>query len=222
MQSTKLFNDKLARIFEASGAKGDSALANILKIKPPSVAAARKRQQIPSGWVEQIAEQFNVSADWLFFGTGPMRSGETPQSAQIPTDITMVPMVEARLSAGHGSFETSDEVHGHYAFRTEFLRRKGQASKMVLMRVTGESMQPEIRHGDAVLVDQSQTAPRPGITYAVGVEDMVYLKIIDAQPGKLVLRSFNPAYAPIDVPMDEDMVDSVRIIGRVVWLGREF
>ena len=66
----------MARILEATGAKSDSGLARTLDIRPPSVAAARKRKQIPSGWVEKVAEGYNVKTDWLFFGSGPMRDDE--------------------------------------------------------------------------------------------------------------------------------------------------
>lgn len=215
--------DIAKRIKLVRGDMTQDEFAQRLEIHKNSLGRYERGESTPDlSFAQSVCNTFGISPDWLLFGYGSMRSGETPQSAQLPTDITMVPMVEARLSAGHGSFETSADVEGHYAFKTEFLRRKGQASKMVLMRVGGESMQPEIRDRDTVLIDQSQTAPRPGSTYAVSVEDMVYLKIIDAQPGKLVLKSFNPEYAPIDVPMNEDMADSVRIIGRVVWLGREF
>ena len=89
-------------------------------------------------------------------------------------------MAEARLSAGTESFESGGEVLRHYAFRWDFLRRKGNPAQMVLLRVSGDSMQPRIVNNDVVLIDQSQREPVPGRIYAVGVEDMVYLKVLDA------------------------------------------
>ena len=154
-------------------------------------------------------------------GAAPGSVFETP----LPTpdgEIRMIPMVEARLSAGGGSFECSGGVERHYAFRMDFLRRKGQPSEMVLMRVDGDSMAPEIQDGDAVLIDRSQTAPRPGGVYAVSVEDLIYLKVLNAEPGRLILTSYNDAYAPIHVDTRGQLENTVRIIGRVVWLGREF
>ncbi|WP_328285308.1 S24 family peptidase [Alkalidesulfovibrio alkalitolerans] len=65
---------------------------------------------------------------------------------------------------------------------------------MVLMRVMGDSMEPEIKNADVVLIDQSQRQLGHGQVFAVGVEDLVYLKIIDTLSGKLLLKSFNPAY----------------------------
>lgn len=135
--------------------------------------------------------------------------------------IVMLPMVEARLSAGNGSFETGGNGERRYAFRTDFLMRKGQPSSMVLMRVAGDSMEPEVHHNDVVLIDQSQRTPRPGGLYAVGIEDAVYLKVLNTLPGKLVMTSFNQAYPPIEVDARGDLEDGIRIIGKAVWIGRE-
>ena len=73
MESSKSFEEKFMRICEVAQTDKDAVLAKILDIKAPSVAAARKRQQIPTGWIEKIALKFDVSADWIFFGRGPMR-----------------------------------------------------------------------------------------------------------------------------------------------------
>ena len=135
--------------------------------------------------------------------------------------LVMVPMVEARLSAGTGSFETSADVVRHYAFREDFLRRKGSPSHMALLRVSGDSMEPRICHNDVVLVDQSQKDPVPGRIYAVSVEDLVYLKVVNAMPGRLILSSYNPAYPPIEACTTDQLADLVRIVGRAVWVGRE-
>ncbi len=80
MGSAKSFEAKLARMFTATQTRGDSALARVLGIQPPSVAAARKREQIPGAWIEKVAEQFGINANWLLFGMGPMKMAqpETP------------------------------------------------------------------------------------------------------------------------------------------------
>jgi len=136
-------------------------------------------------------------------------------------DMIYVPLVEARLSAGTGSFVTGEESDKRYGFRSDFLTRKGQVSKMVLMRVDGDSMEPEIHHGDVVLIDQSQTTPRAGAMFAVGVEDLVYIKMVDALPGKIILKSSNETYAPLEIDARGDLADGIRIVGKAIWLGRE-
>ncbi|MDL2266805.1 helix-turn-helix domain-containing protein [Desulfovibrio sp. OttesenSCG-928-G15] len=231
MLDQKSFQARLERIYKATGVSADSALARILGIKAPSVAAARKREQIPSGWIEKIAESYDVSADWLFFGGDEAKGEQQNKGRQesklesISTssaEIVLIPMVEAQLSAGHGSFEVDGDSERKYAFRYDFLKRKGDMTKMVLMRVAGDSMSPSIEDGDVVLIDQGQDKPIPGKIYAVGVEDMVYLKVIDALPGKLILKSINDLYQPLEVDTRDQLESQVRIIGRAIWSSREY
>lgn len=192
--------------------------------------------QFPKGeFAVRLARELHCSLDWLLAGEGndaqnvskdiamyaDFDSNEDDTLDYNDAPLVMVPMVEARLSAGGGSFECGGSTLRHYAFRQDFLQRKGNPSSMVLLRVTGDSMQPRILNNDVVLIDQSQSTPLPGRIYAVGVEDMVYLKIVDALPGKLILSSVNPDYAPIEACTTEQMADLVRIIGRAVWVGRE-
>lgn len=175
--------------------------------------------QLPKGeFAVRLARALTCSLDWLLAGE---ERGEENIVDTSNARLVMVPMVEARLSAGLGSFETDAELLRHYAFRWDFLHRKGNPSAMVLLRVAGDSMQPRIMDNDVVLVDQSQCNPIPGRIYAVGVEDMVYLKIVNSMPGKLILSSVNEAYPPIEAHTTEQLGDLVRIIGRAVWVGRE-
>lgn len=100
---------------------------------------------------------------------------------------------------------------------------KGNPEAMVLMRVAGDSMQPEILDGDVVLLDQSKKDIMPGRIFAVGFDDSIYLKRIDKQPGKVILKSVNEeAYPPIELDIRGDMAEYFRVIGKVVWSGREY
>jgi len=141
--------------------------------------------------------------------------------AQEAEEAAWVPLVRARLSAGSGSLETDDDVEARYAFRREWVSRKGNAGRLVLMKITGDSMEPELRDGDMALIDQTQRDVIAGGYYAVGIEDVVMVKQLDSRPGKLILRSLNPAYPPVEVDLRGDLADGVRIIGRVIWWCRE-
>ena len=87
------------RLFEAAGIDSDSALARVLGIQPPSVAGARKRGLIPGGWIEKIALDYNVTADWLLFGRGPMHPGEPTVNQPIMPQPTVAPPPESAPSA---------------------------------------------------------------------------------------------------------------------------
>jgi len=210
----------LKRMLKAIGSTADNALAKALGVTAQAVSEARRKQKVPPAWGIALAKQYPVSLDWLLLGAGPMRPDSQDPSPDV--DIILIPIVEAVLSAGHGSFETSTGSERKHAFRSDFLRRKGNAARMVLMRVDGDSMAPAIKSGDMVLIDQSQTTLSPGKLYAVGVEDMVFIKIVSAAPGKILLHSLNSEmYPPLEVDARGDLEDTVRIVGRCVWSCRE-
>lgn len=167
----------------------------------------------------RICQIYGIVPGWLLAGDGPMRAGEVAASAG-EADLVMVPKVVARLSAGGGSLETNADVTGRYAFKSTWIHGKGLVSRMVLMEVSGDSMEPYICDGDTVLIDQSQTGVLAGKIYAVGVEDAVYVKFVELAPGKMILRSANPAHAPMESTLAEDS-NPIRIIGRVIWWCRE-
>lgn len=236
---TTTFDQVLERMKQATGSVSDTAFAKKMGLNQSSISGAKERQRIPPIWAVQIAETLDVSLDWLMFGQGSMHrgavSGSKPVQAgqdgseqgehiyndMIDCELVMVPLVEAKLSAGSGSFETNGDLERLYAFRSEWIRSKGNAQAMVLMRVAGDSMEPEIKDKDVVLIDTSNTDLRLGRMFAVAVEDLVYLKKVDAEPGKLILTSANPAYGALEIDARGDRSEGIRIIGRAVWVGRD-
>jgi phage repressor protein C with HTH and peptisase S24 domain len=208
----QLINDLLREL----GFGRDVQLAEWLGVSAQAVSQARRKGKIPEGWLVQAAERAGLSLDALLFGdvVHDMSDDENP--------ISMVPLVAAKLSAGGGSLETEDAVIKHFAFHKDWLERKGNLSDMVLMRVSGDSMEPVICHNDMVLVDRGKKRIVPGTVFAVGVDDGIYVKQIDMLPGhRLVLHSFNKRYAPIEIDMNGDLADSVRILGKVLWWCHE-
>lgn len=71
MEKSEIFEERWARILACTNTASDSALARVLEILPQSVSAARKRGQIPPGWIEKISQKFGITTDWLFFGREP-------------------------------------------------------------------------------------------------------------------------------------------------------
>lgn len=228
MSDASACTDTLARLMKALDSRSDAELARALGISPQSVSSARRRGEVPPAWVQACAEKTGCNAHWLFFGQGPMflpphlTDGPADASGEPEVDMITIPLVEARLSAGTGSLEVNGGTEGGHAFRGDFLRRKGNPRRMVLMRVSGDSMVPEIFDNDLVLLDQGQTEITPGRLYAVGFEDAIYIKRIDMLPGKIILRSVNPAYAPVTLDLRGDCAEQFRVIGRVLWSGREY
>ncbi len=232
------YDDVWERIRSSTDIRTQAELADALGIKSPSITGAKQRGSFPLEWAYRLALTHKLSLDYLLRGDSQFDDrkenvDDDSVKKSIAADgtplfvdsddcrLAMIPMVEARLSAGTGSFEIGAGVERRYAFRMDFLMRKGQISQMVLMRVDGDSMEPHVQNGDVVLIDQSQTTLRAGGLFAVAVEDLVYLKVIDALPGKIILKSYNEAYAPLEIDARGDLADGIKIVGRAVWMGRE-
>ena len=59
------------RLKEAMDVKSDLQLAKYLGIYRQNIGAARKREDVPTGWIYKVAELTGCSMDWLSFGQGP-------------------------------------------------------------------------------------------------------------------------------------------------------
>jgi phage repressor protein C with HTH and peptisase S24 domain len=136
-------------------------------------------------------------------------------------ETVMLPVMEARLSALKGAWEISPDPGRSYSFRSDFLRLKGKIIAMILVRVAGDSMEPEIKNNDVVLIDTSKNTPQPGNLFAIAIEDLVYIKKLDAKPGKFIFTSANNDYIPLEIDARGDLLNGIQIIGKVVWLARD-
>ena len=217
------------RLLAGAELQKDSQLAHLLGVSPQAISQARRKRKIPQKWLIKVSMQCGKSMDWLLFGEGedpvapphPEKTHKEPNSFPEP-ELLYVPMVSATLSAGVGSLDTSDDVTDFFAFRADWLCRKGNPDRMVMMKVYGDSMEPQVCHGDTVLIDQSKQNIYPHTMYAVGVNEEIYIKQVETLPGyRMLLRSLNKNYDPIEVDLRGDMADSVRIIGKVIWWCRE-
>ena len=209
------FDSFINRLREATIITSQANLAKTLSISRAAITQAKKNDSIPIKWITELSRLFNVNPDWLEKGTGAK-----VLSQNIYHEIFLqVPKIKARLSAGGGSFETEPEIKEFYSFRKDWLSKKGKARDMVLMDIFGNSMEPELKEGDTVLIDQSQKAVLAGAIYAVGFDDTIVVKRLEKRPKELVLLSENERY-PMMRFRDEEM-DSVRIIGKVIWVCRE-
>ena len=61
----------IRRLKAALNVKSDGQLAKNLGISRQNIGAARKRDDVPPGWIYKVAEVSGCSMDWLRFGHGP-------------------------------------------------------------------------------------------------------------------------------------------------------
>lgn len=217
MQS-KDFESFFERLKEETDISTQAQLARELGVGRAAVSLVKKKGAVPPRWILELSVRYNLDSTWLESGIGSPRPEVSAE--EFAGDFSRIPKVAARLSAGGGSFETGGQVEGYYAFRKDWIQSKGNPGDMVLMEVYGNSMEPELKEGDVVLLDQSRQNILAGGIYAVGVEDTVMVKRVEKRPGQMVLHSDNKDYSPIHLGGDE--LDNVRVLGQVVWVSREY
>ena len=191
-------------------------LASLLGVKGSAISQAKKRNVIPRTWITEISEKLNLTPKWIKTGIGEKYFDKLYDNNH---DFEIVPKVKARLSAGDGSFDVDQKIDEYYSFQKIWLRKKGNPKNMVLMDIVGNSMEPELKDGDTVLVDRSKNEILAGAIYAVGVEDTVLIKRVEKLPDKLVLISDNQKYSPTYISGDD--INRVRVLGKVLWICRE-
>ncbi|MDL2313500.1 helix-turn-helix domain-containing protein [Desulfovibrio sp. OttesenSCG-928-C14] len=225
------FDEFYSRACEACGVKTQMDLASVLGINRSAITQAKKRDAVPEKWLLILSRKFAVSPDWLEHGdkfvksmklasesngAKPLRFQESHSSDFV--DVLTIPKISAVLCAGGGSFETDTTVVAHIPMPQA--HRLGNPANLVFMDVAGDSMEPGIANGDTVLIDRSRTDFTHGSIMAVGHDDTIFLKRLKRYGDESVaLLSDNPAYSPIHLYGDE--LNSLRIIGRLVWLCRK-
>lgn len=136
-------------------------------------------------------------------------------------EYDLIPKVSAKAGAGALSLETGDDQEGLYAFRKDFLAtNRISAKQSVLLDVVGQSMEPLLREGDTVLIDQSDREFKNEGIYLVTLFETLLIKQIFLGVGKIILHSLNPDYPDIDVK--ESDIESLIIHGRMRWSARCF
>lgn len=74
----------IGRLKEVLDVKSDGQLAKYLGITRQNIGAARKRDDVPPGWIYKVAELSGCSMDWLRFGHGPKVRAEYTQAGPKP------------------------------------------------------------------------------------------------------------------------------------------
>jgi phage repressor protein C with HTH and peptisase S24 domain len=90
-------------------------------------------------------------------------------------------------------------------------------SHLVFARGRGDSMMPTLLDGDIVLIDKTQSTFREqDVLWAVLMGDAAMIKRLRMRPsGRIALLSDNPM-----IPPDEVAPNEIKIVGRVVFIGR--
>lgn len=199
--------DQRAALVALAQARGHSlaALSALLRRNP-----AYLQQFVARGTPRVLAERDRrLLAD--VFGVDDAALGGEPART-----VFRLPRLDVAASAGSGAQVDDDVALGTGTLPDALARDLGlRAGQAGVIRVRGTSMEPALRDGDHLVVDQADRSPRPrSAIYVIRIDGTVLVKRVARTPAGLVATSDNPAAPPVPA-------GPITVIGRVVWrMGR--
>ena len=141
-----------------------------------------------------------------------------------PTSPDWADVVGYQQSVGAGAGTEAQEYTETHSlkFRANSLRRKGLLNrKLAVYYAKGDSMEPRIRTGDAILFDQDDTTPVHDGIFVVRWRGEEFVKRAKIADDLVLFESDNPAGDHVwgRPKMKDNPREPIEIIGRVRWIG---
>ncbi|WP_020042287.1 XRE family transcriptional regulator [Salipiger mucosus] len=129
-------------------------------------------------------------------------------------ELQMVRRFDVSGSAGLGALVPSEEVIDHVAFTRSWLLRMGiNADLAGLLKVSGDSMAPNLRDGSLALVHFAEFEVDDGYIYAFLLNEELFIKRLARIDGGFLVTSDNPTFQPYKVLGND--AKELRVRGRV-------
>ena len=179
---------------------------------------------------EKLAGLLGCKAEALHHAKRPPRrkgaEAKKPRRREMdqgPVPLAGVPEVDVEASAGPGALAEAFVAERARWFLPEgMIRYEGDASPGAIrvLRVRGESMEPELSEGDRLLIDTARRVPATGEMFVLWDGSGLVVKRVEPVPGdgsapELRLKSANPDYADYTC-----FAQDVYIVGKVLWTVR--
>jgi phage repressor protein C with HTH and peptisase S24 domain len=207
------FQSALRKIREASGSVARFALRR-------SGISARDAANL-----QEAAFERGLDAEGLEREFGPRYP--VNKALQDRAGYAYIPLYDITAGAGKSVTIADGETPVEaLAFKHDWIRQTLHVAPddLRLIYVEGDSMEPDLRAGDIILLDHTdQTARREGI-YVIRMDGSLLVKQLQRLPGGVVkVISRNPAYEPFTVAAAQlEEHSEFAVIGRVVWACRRF
>lgn len=215
------------RIKEARKLRGMSRpdLVKASGIKYPTLAGIENNDQTGTTQLIPLAEALRVHVRWLQSGTGARDIDSPPALEESDwVDVTGYSQAAGLGASGSEAIEYA-ETHS-LKFKKNSLRRRGILGRpLAVYYGRGDSMEPTINDGDAILFDTSDTRISDGCLFLIQVHGAAnpayYVKRALVLDGVTYFQSDNPS-GDHDWRKPRRMDSSrepITVLGRVHWIG---
>ena len=137
-------------------------------------------------------------------------------------EFVFIPRYNRHAAAGGGHFNEGERPMFTMAFRRKWIEQylRADPKELSVIDVKGDSMDGVLNERDVILVNHYLDTPDDGL-YVLRIGESLIVKQTQQLPNRrLLVSSANPAYESFEINLLETDSD-VKIIGRVVWFGRQ-
>ena len=215
---------RLREARETAGLSRDAVVAH------PDIPVSRTTlQQWETGATEasletigKLAALYGASPQFLVFGEESV--GSTIQQNMIQAqpsnedEYVYIPAYDIEASAGHGScIGEGEESNKHLAFRQKWVNGRGlNAKDLVGLFTKGDSMEPTIADGGAIIIDKSRNQIIDSRVYVISINGDLFVKRVQRLPNGLKLISDNKFYEPLTLSNEDLNASNIKICGQVI------
>lgn len=202
----------LDRIYETVGVKNRNQLSQKIGKTPSTIAGWIERDKVPMDILYKIADEHNVSMDFLLDGIrkSEYMPSETPNGYWIKK---INQKVGAGTSVDVTDVDIIDEDERFFVPST-FFKTIINNEKLRMAQVGGYSMVPMLHPDDWVIFEKTHEFRGDGL-YVIVYNDNLMVKILQKTPrGNLYIKSANKDYESFE--LDEDTYGACYIVGRVI------
>lgn len=208
---------------------GPTDVGNALGISSQAVSQWLSGKTHPTGKrLKEIAEVLGTSWEALHADTSAEVKAPTLRTVHTPASHVTIPEYDVVTSAGPGAVpELCSPDDGlkpaeHWKIPRGYVAAFIESpEKLAIIRVAGDSMEPEYQAGDRVLIDTSHRIPSPPGIYVLWDGYGLVLKRLELVPGmeeprRVRIMSINPAYSAYELTLDEIAING-RVVGKWAW-----
>jgi phage repressor protein C with HTH and peptisase S24 domain len=219
----------LQRIEERLRTTGLSERKACLKagLKVDAIRTIRRGNHPRASTLRALAAVLGVSAAYLLDASedapAPTQAGAGARMVSVFDDGSpMVPIIELDVRAGNGAIARDETETGRWQVPGELIRAVTTApvAALRILTVYGDSMEPEFRPGQRVMVDTSDQLPSPPGVFVAWDGLATVLKRVEfvphSDPPRVRFTSDNPRYQPYERILEDAHIKG-RVIGRWTW-----
>lgn len=186
----------------------DKDIAQFLNINYDVFRKAKQYNRVPYWEIMQFLAKRNISINWFFFN-------QLPESLIENTSNYIILKYQKNIIGSAGGGAINYEINPEpLIIDKQLLDYINSSYKYTeLLQVFGDSMEPDINDGSLIFVDRSKKDLNHKDIFLINTKDGLYVKSINVNNDKVILKSNNQTFNDIKLDIDE-----INIIGKVCGL----